>query len=96
VTLDAWFVRNGDQLEYDPSHARGLEGSPTTFVERFGDFGLDLTGYEHVSLALELTLTATGGRAEFAIVGYRDECQSRGSGPLTRTTLHELSLSQLP
>ncbi len=100
LALDGWFVREDDQLQYHPSE-QGLGGSPATFHERFGDFGLVLDDHEHISLELAVTLSATSGQAELRVIGYRDDCEQRcdangcsGCGPLTSIPLLEVSLQQ--
>lgn len=103
LTLDAWFIRDGDQLEHDPPRQPALGASPAAFTERFGDFGLDFGGYDHIEIELAITLSTAGGDAVLRVVGYREDCQSlcdgqtcSGCGPQPRTVLLELSLSQRP
>ena len=69
------------------------EGHPSTFQERFGDFGFDLSPYESVQIELTLELTDDGGTGRIALLGGIDDCQnldpSAGCGPLRDELLFE-------
>jgi hypothetical protein len=101
LSLDAEFSRQDERLELSLVQEGRFGGAPQDFVARFGDFGLELAGYAHVALELQLSLTASAVNGVFAVVGFEDTCQPScnasgcsGCGPLSRRVLLELTLQR--
>ncbi|MDD9937151.1 MAG: tetratricopeptide repeat protein, partial [Myxococcales bacterium] len=82
-----------EQIVVDGRRELLPEGHPSTFQERFGDFGFDLSPYESVQIELTLELTDDGGTGRIALLGGIDDCQnldpSAGCGPLRDELLFE-------
>lgn len=88
----------GDGLDFALSVDGRWGSDPAGFIERFGDFGLELDDYEQVELEVTLSATPSSGAGSVAVVGYLDECQPvcsdkhcGGCGPLTRRELLQIA-----
>lgn len=101
LSIPGSFSDQNGRLEFSIAPDARLGGSPSDFVSRLGDFGVNVEGYEHLAIEMPLWLTETEGSGRFLVVGYRDDCEATcdgagcgGCGPLTRMVLLEVTFAR--
>ncbi len=75
VALAGVFIQHKDGLRFAGNQDSRWGDSPERFVERFGDFGLSLDKYDHVSLLPEISLSGEAASGSVHLIGDINECE---------------------